>query len=136
MQRARRLMKMDTEGLIELLRDNLRDRYKDCFSIVQELLQNADDAKAQHVHFAMLKGLDLQCPLLRGPALLVVNDGPVSCSDVDAIFRVAAGNKRGEKDKIGKFGLGMKSVFHVCEGFFMFGRGLECEDEMPAFCTP
>ena len=134
-------MVMDTEGMISLLQDNLRDRYRDCFSIIQELLQNADDAgnaksKSQHVHFGISKGIDVDCPLLNGPALFVVNDGPVSPSDLDAIFRVAAGNKRADENKIGKFGLGMKSVFHVCEGFFMFGAGLECQNDIPCFCTP
>ncbi len=140
----RRHMVMDTEGVIEVLRDNLRDRYKDCFSIVQELLQNADDAKARHVHFAMSEGLAAlwphdkacTCQLLKSPALVVVNDGPVSRSDIDAIFRVAAGNKRADTDKIGKFGLGMKSVFHVCEGFFMFGKGLDAQEDLPEICTP
>ena len=137
----RRHMVMDTEGMISLLQDNLRDRYRDCFSIIQELLQNADDAgnaksKSQHVHFGISKGIDVDCPLLNGPALFVVNDGPVSPSDLDAIFRVAAGNKRADENKIGKFGLGMKSVFHVCEGFFMYGAGLECQEDIPCFCTP
>ena len=81
-------MVMDTEGMISLLQDNLRDRYRDCFSIIQELLQNADDAgnaksKSQHVHFGISKGIDVDCPLLNGPALFVVNDGPVSPSDLD-----------------------------------------------------
>ncbi len=129
-------MVVDTEGMIGFLQDNLRDRYKDCFSIVQELLQNADDAKAKHVHFGMFNGIPGTSALLNGPALLVVNDGPVSPSDLDAIYRIAAGNKRADEDKIGKFGLGMKSVFHVCEAFFMFGKNLEVQAELPDFCTP
>lgn len=129
-------MAVDAEGTIDLLRDNLRDRYKDCFSIVQELLQNADDAKANRIHFGVSNGLDVNDPMLGGPALYVVNDGPVKPDDLYSIFRIAAGNKHGDKDKIGKFGLGMKSVFHVCEGFYMFGEGLECQAEFPCFCTP
>ncbi len=129
-------MVVDTEGMIGFLQDNLRDRYKDCFSIVQELLQNADDAKAKHVHFGMFDGIPGTSVLLNGPALLVVNDGPVRPSDLDAIYRIAAGNKRADEDKIGKFGLGMKSVFHVCEAFFMFGKNLEVQSELPDFCTP
>lgn len=132
----RRLLKVDTEGTIHLLQDNLCDRYKDSFAIVQELLQNADDAKAKHVYFGLSQGLHAKCALLKCPALVVVNDGPVSSSDLDAIFRVAAGNKQDDENKIGKFGLGMKSVFHVCEGFFMFGQRLESQSELPCFCTP
>ena len=132
----RRQMVVDTEGIIGFLQDNLRDRYKDCFSIIQELLQNADDAKAKRVHFGMFKGIPNAGSLFQGPALLVVNDGPVRSSDLDAIYRIAAGNKRADDNKIGKFGLGMKSVFHVCEAFFMFGKGLDVQEDLPGFCSP
>ena len=44
-------MRVDAEGVVALLRANLIDRYKDCFCIIQELLQNADDAEATRVHF-------------------------------------------------------------------------------------
>jgi hypothetical protein len=129
-------MRVNAEGVVSLLRDNLIDRYKDCFCIVQELLQNADDAKATRVHFGISEGLNVNHPLGRLPALFIINDGPVSPSNLNSIYTIASGDKGNEKDKIGKFGLGMKSVFHVCEAFFMFGNGLDKELEFPYFCTP
>lgn len=129
-------MQVSAEGRISLLRSNLVDRYKDLFCIVQELMQNADDAKARHVHFGISDGLDVDHPLGRQPALYIVNDGPVSNSNLRAIFTIASGDKGNEKGKIGKFGLGMKSVFHVCEGFFMFGSGHADDVPFPQFCTP
>lgn len=129
-------MQVSAEGRISLLRSNLVDRYKDLFCIVQELMQNADDAKARHVHFGISDGLDVGHPLARRPALYIVNDGPVSNSNLRAIFTIASGDKGNEKGKIGKFGLGMKSVFHVCEGFFMFGSGHADDVPFPQFCTP
>lgn len=129
-------MGVSTGGTISILHANLTDRYKDYFCIIQELLQNADDAKASHVHFGVSLGLDVNHPLGRLPALYVMNDGPVSRSNLEAIYTVASGDKGNEKNKIGKFGLGMKSVFHVCEGFFMFGHGMEEDLSFPRFCTP
>ena len=129
-------MRVNAEGVVALLRANLIDRYKDCFCIIQELLQNADDAEATRVHFGISEGLDVDNPLGRLPALYIVNDGPVSASNMSSIYTVASGDKGNEKGKIGKFGLGMKSVFHVCEGFFMFGRGHVDELPFPFFCTP
>jgi len=129
-------MRVNAEGVVSLLRANLIDRYKDCFCIIQELLQNADDAKASRVHFGISEGLSVEHPLGRLPALFIINDGPVSPSNLSSIYTIAAGDKGNEKDKIGKFGLGMKSVFHVCEGFFMFGNALDRELEFPYFCTP
>ena len=129
-------MRVNAEGIVSLLRANLIDRYKDCFCIIQELLQNADDAKATRVHFGVSTGLDVDHPLGRLPALYIVNDGPVSYSNMASIYTVASGDKGNASDKIGKFGLGMKSVFHVCEGFFMFGNNLSEELSFPYFCTP
>ena len=129
-------MRVNAEGVVSLLRSNLIDRYKDCFCIVQELLQNADDAKASRVHFGISEGLNVEHPLGRLPALFIINDGPVSPWNLSSIYTIAVGDKGNEKDKIGKFGLGMKSVFHVCEGFFMFGNALDRELEFPYFCTP
>ena len=129
-------MRVNAEGIVSLLRANLIDRYKDCFCIIQELLQNADDAKASRVHFGVSEGLAVNHPLGRLPALYIINDGPVSVSNMTSIYTVASGDKGDASDKIGKFGLGMKSVFHVCEGFFMLGDRLGTELSFPYFCTP
>jgi hypothetical protein len=39
---------------VNLITDNLRDRYKDQFSILQELVQNADDASARNLRFGLV----------------------------------------------------------------------------------
>lgn len=38
---------------INLIADNLRDRYKSGFPILKELIQNADDAKARRLVFGL-----------------------------------------------------------------------------------
>lgn len=105
---------------INLIADNLRDRYKSGFPILKELIQNADDAQARHLVFGYHSGFsdENQHLLLRGPALWVFNDGEFKETDKRAIQSFGLNSKAGDSGAIGKFGLGMKSVFHLCEAFF------------------
>ena len=42
-------------------------------------------------------------------------------SDRDALHKAIGGSKEGDVDKIGTFGIGLKSVFHICEAFLYIG---------------
>lgn len=107
-----------TTNIINLISDNLRDRYRSGFPIIKELIQNADDAGASRVVFGVHEGFaTLQHPLLTGPALYLFNDGNFRETDKRAITSFAENSKAGEPGTIGKFGLGMKSAFHLCEAF-------------------
>jgi len=103
---------------IQGLRRILRDQY-DFHSIVKELIQNADDAKATQFHIGWMSDWpkDLH-PLLCSPAIVVLNDGEFTEANAKAICCIDVGTKGGDSQVIGKFGLGMKSVFHLCEAFF------------------
>lgn len=105
---------------INLIADNLRDRYKSGFPILKELIQNADDAHAKQLAFGYHTGFlgKSKHLLLQGPALWVFNDGEFKESDKRAIQSFGLNSKAGDSGAIGKFGLGMKSVFHLCEAFF------------------
>lgn len=106
-------------NIINLISDNLRDRYQSGFPILKELIQNADDAPARRFVFGDHIGFDeAHHPLLQGPGLFFFNDGSFRESDKKAISSFAENSKAGEEGTIGKFGLGMKSVFHLCEAFF------------------
>ena len=59
-------------------------------------------------------------PLLTGPALFIVNDGEFKNEDQKGIRRIGISAKASKQSTIGKFGLGLKSVFHWCEAFFYF----------------
>ena len=109
-------------------------------SIFKELIQNADDARAQQLHFGWIadwpEGIH---PLLRQPVLLALNDGPFSKRDEKSILRLGLSGKASDVGTIGTFGLGMKSVFHLCEGFFYAcSADQEARDGSPfvEFLTP
>ncbi len=108
-----------TPDAVNIITDLLRDRYANGFPILKELIQNADDASARQLIFAMDPGFpDSRHPLLQGPGLWFFNDGKFQSSDAENLRFVGIGNKAGDSATIGKFGLGMKSVFHLCEALF------------------
>ncbi len=107
-----------TTNIINLISDNLRDRYRSGFPILKELIQNADDSEARRIVFGLHEGFAaLAHPLLTGPGLYLFNDGTFRETDKRAITSFAENSKAGEPGTIGKFGLGMKSAFHLCEAF-------------------
>jgi hypothetical protein len=59
--------------------------------------------------------------LLRGPALLVANDGPFPARHRDALRLAIGGSKAEDAGKVGGFGVGLKSVFHICEALVYLG---------------
>ena len=111
---------------IKAIRHLLDDVYKDAGdgrTLFRELVQNADDARAQRLTLTVLEDgwRDAQNSLLRGPALLVANDGPFPRRDREAVHKAIGGAKEGDVAKIGTFGIGLKSVFHICEAFLYIG---------------
>jgi hypothetical protein len=127
-----------TTNYVNLIADNLRDRYKSGFPILKELVQNADDAGAGSLVFGHHAGFTAGAdhPLLQGPALWVLNDGRFQPKDKQAIKSFGLNGKAADDGAIGKFGLGMKSVFHLCESFFYVafdGRDEHCEILSPWF---
>lgn len=113
---------------IEQIRSLLQDVYKDAGdgrTVVRELIQNADDAGAEHLTFLIVdRGWeDATNPLLRGPSLVIANDGAFDKEHQDGLHAAMGGSKQGDQDKVGRFGLGMKSLFHLCEAFCYVGKG-------------
>jgi len=117
----------DPLQIINLIADNLRDRYKSGFPVIKEIIQNADDAGLadEKIQFeiGVSRGLNnAQHPLLKGPALFFINNGIFRDEDSKAIRSFGLNRKAIEQSSIGKFGLGMKSVFHFCEAFFFIAE--------------
>ena len=111
------------EPLITRLK-NILEEYRDGVTIIKELLQNADDAEAKEVNIcydarshdippkSLLYARMLQC---HGPALVVHNDASFTKDDFMNITKLAGETKTDKPLKIGKFGVGFCSVYHITD---------------------
>ena len=117
-----------TQRIQNILHDYLLD-----VTLLKELIQNADDAKASKVYFILDKrfhSTDRTLPDnwedLQGPALLVWNDSVFSEKDLDGIQDLGLGSKRSEADSIGQFGIGFNVVYQItdCPSFVTGGETL------------
>ena len=114
--------------------------YKDT-SVIQELLQNADDAGATEVavYYDTREhdGSNLLFPGMAnsyGPALLFYNNAEFTEEDFENITKIAGETKLNKPLKIGKFGIGFCSVYHITdvpsfisgENFIVFDPTLQC----------
>src|SRR5215208_4379270 len=81
------------EADIESIRDILRG-YGSPRSILKELIQNAEDAEASRISIRYLPGDPTSShSLLKGPGLLVANDGIFQEEHRDAITQINLGTK-------------------------------------------
>ena len=63
--------------------------------------------------------LDVGCNSLQGPALYAYNNAEFTPDDWEGIRMLCASKKDKDPMKVGRFGLGFKSVFHVT-GTYVF----------------
>ena len=94
-----------------------------CLSLhMQELIQNADDARATKVGFlidwrdhpsergdVMFDNFEQY----QGPALYAWNDGVFRKNDWHSLGKINQSSKEEDVLKVGRFGLGFQSVFHI-----------------------
>ncbi|XP_074550553.1 sacsin [Halichoeres trimaculatus] len=106
---------------IDYLKDILR-RYPDGGQILKELIQNADDARATKVVFIhdersygtesiWTDGL----AEYQGPALYAYNNAAFSDDDWEGIQRAGRSVKRDDPNKVGRFGIGFNSIYHITD---------------------
>jgi len=92
--------------------------YSESTHFIYEILQNAEDAKATEISFSLYTD-----------KLIIVHNGiPFTIEDIDGITNIAGedNSKRTDEEKIGRFGIGFKSVYaitqtpHIKSGIFDF----------------
>ncbi|KAJ3590909.1 hypothetical protein NHX12_008857, partial [Muraenolepis orangiensis] len=110
-----------TPPLVEFLKDILR-RYPEGGQILKELIQNAEDAGATEVKFMFdeteygVESLWSQdMAQYQGPALYVYNDAVFTDEDWNGIQEIARSRKREDPLKVGRFGIGFNSVYHITD---------------------
>ncbi|XP_061446783.1 sacsin-like [Rhineura floridana] len=109
------------EELCTRLANILRD-YSSSQDVLKELLQNADDAGANVVHFVWDqrqhptdRTFSKEWNELQGPALCIYNDQTFQMCDIKGIQTLGSGGKGGRRDAIGKYGLGFSTVYHLTD---------------------
>jgi hypothetical protein len=96
------------------IRDSVVERYSEQAHFVYELLQNADDVLATKVRFVLRK--DGFYFIHNGQIPFTVTPPNVSpAGHINAITSIGASSKKDENYKIGKFGIGFKSVFQYTQ---------------------
>lgn len=109
-------LKKRQEGVFDLI----ANLYSDPSHFIYELLQNAEDAYMRHIEFKGAKNVVFN--LSKSGLFIYHNGKPFDDQDLISISTLAITNNRKGKDvnQIGKFGIGFKSVFSVCETPYLY----------------
>ncbi|KAL4234169.1 hypothetical protein ACF0H5_005822 [Mactra antiquata] len=109
--------------LIKQLKGILSE-YPDGGQILKELIQNAEDADAtvieveydtRKINNETSNGTPIYTKFFKGPALCVYNDAVFTKKDWEGIRMIYSSVKEDDRLKVGRFGLGFKSVFHITD---------------------
>lgn len=110
-----------SEALVTRLKGILED-YPCNVSILNELIQNADDAGATEIHFVHDQRshptdliFDKTLADTQGPSLVVYNNSCFSKSDIEGISKLGEGSKRLDPMTTGQFGIGFNAVYHITD---------------------
>jgi sacsin len=112
-------------GQAESLTNRLKtilDLYPDGSPILNELIQNADDAGATVVRFLVDENsygkeslMDSRMEQLQGPSLIIQNDAKFTEADFRSLASVGQGSKLEKLATTGRFGLGFNSTYHITD---------------------
>jgi len=90
--------------------------------LLNEMLQNADDAGASTVHFikdprqhGVERLFDPAWKSMQGPALCIYNNRAFTETDLDAIQRLGEGRKGTDPNATGQYGVGFNCVYHLTD---------------------
>ncbi|KAF3843033.1 hypothetical protein F7725_001882 [Dissostichus mawsoni] len=103
---------------------NILKEYDEERDIFKEIIQNAEDAGAEACKFLVDLRVHKDSPeslidpdmaLCQGPCLWAFNNEQFTAEDWKNIVRVGSASKENKVEKIGKFGLGFNTVYHVTD---------------------
>lgn len=114
--------KQSNGTLINQLMNLLRDQYHEGFPVIKEILQNANDAQATRLEVHLVDRLAPAPALFNRPGLLFRNNGPFTMDDQNSIQHFNIDHHASDKDCVGKFGLGQKSLLHYGEAYLVMAR--------------
>ena len=103
------------------IKEALED-YDQDIDVFKEMIQNAEDAGASEIKFVIdWRNHPTECLLTsemkswQGPALLVYNNAVFSDEDFINICEIAGASKKIDPAKVGRFGVGFCSVYHITD---------------------
>ena len=103
------------------IKEALED-YDQDIDVFKEMIQNAEDAGASEIKFVIDWRnhpteylLTKEMEAWQGPALLVYNNAVFSDEDFTNICEIAGASKKIDPTKIGRFGIGFCSVYHITD---------------------
>ena len=109
------------EDLTDRIKAILRE-YPFNITLLKELLQNADDAKATKMYIILDKRFHGKKSVfsekwqkLQGPALLIWNNSTFSEKDLKGIQKLGLGSKKADHETIGQYGIGFNVVYHLTD---------------------
>lgn len=102
-------------SLTKIIRSNLR-AYSEDIVIAREFIQNAEDAEATRVWFQFLND-----------RLIIGNDSVFKPEDFQNILDYGSAGKSQVEGKIGDFGIGFTSAYHLCDVPILCSSGIEVE---------
>ncbi|XP_014850900.1 PREDICTED: sacsin-like, partial [Poecilia mexicana] len=127
--KTRRSFGATAPPFLDYLKDILR-RYPDGGQILKELIQNADDAHATEVifiHDERSYGTEslwsANLGQYQGPALYAYNNAAFTEDDWERIQKAGRSGKINDPNKIGRFGIGFNSVYHITDVPSIFSSG-------------
>jgi len=117
---------MSIKGQHNLIKQNLEKYDKKTF--LREIYQNIEDIGAERIQIHYIKGNQHSTDrILKFDRLLIINDKCVRWRDVEPLSEFGESGKDKDSQKIGKFGLGLKSVCNYADAYLVFAR-YEVED--------
>lgn len=108
------------ESSVKFVQNLVNEQYPIGLPLFKELIQNANDAGSKILIIGISNTINsFKNPLLKkAPAIYIINDSIFSADDNYYIKQLSASSKKSEAT-IGKFGLGLKTLYNYCEGYFL-----------------